>query len=222
MVTTRFKRSIKAKAASRRALIAEFMLKGCTSTNMLVAALADNGVQASAATVAKDVGLVLRDWRASSIRDLGLARMAECEKISQVEREAWKAWELSKRDFKRTRKRKTVVYDQDDGSEGEEIQTDVEQRDGDPRFMQLILDCIKRRCALLGLDADQMAEGEDVGDRFGNTEIIVELATIVDRLRERSTAKETGTPGDVPLLPPAPDGGCWIESRPLASQPPPE
>jgi hypothetical protein len=49
-----------------------------------------------------------------------------------------------------------------------------EARDGDPRFLSILLDCVRRRSALLGLDAPKRLEVEE-GVRLELVEEIVEV-----------------------------------------------
>ena len=73
-------------------------------------------------------------------------RMAiELARIDRVEREAWLAYE--RKIGAKQRKKMSVKAGNKDG---EVVMWDEA---GDPRFLKIVLDCIDRRSALLGLDA---------------------------------------------------------------------
>jgi hypothetical protein len=219
-------RSARARVASRRALLAHLMLTGTNVATELQTKLEEMGFQISLNTVHTDIRHVFEAWKTSAIHDMGAARAMECEKISRVEAEAWAGWERSKRDMTRTRRRKVISYeglDSEDASgvECEEVHTDTLLRDGDPRFLAVIDNCIKRRCALLGLDADMLGGNDDDGGA-GDTSALVALAALVERLRTRRDTTGPGAAGDVSAVPTVIDGGRWIESRPVASESSPE
>ena len=71
----------------------------------------------------------------------------ELDRIDVVERNAWEGWENSKRDTVKT-------------GPGKYSETEVTttSNSGNPRFLEIVIKCIERRCRLLGIDAPIQAE----------------------------------------------------------------
>jgi hypothetical protein len=109
----------------------------------------------TARTICRDIQDLLKRWRESAAIEIGLAKGVELERLNRLEREAWQAWERSK---KTATKRIREVR----GGEGPftRIQVQRDERDGDPRYLQLVQGCIDRRCAILGLNESALAELE--------------------------------------------------------------
>lgn len=93
-------------------------------------------------------------WKADSLRDFDAAKAKELQKIDYAESQFWEAWELSKNGFKSSTERslfhrrgkKKKLHERLEGS------VTKEESCGDPRFIFGVLDCIKQRRELLGLD----------------------------------------------------------------------
>lgn len=106
------------------------------------------------ATVSRDLATIRAQWLASAIRDFDAAKAQELAKIDEVERAAWSAWEKSTKD-------KEVAVQETDGTVDTETRKPKlkkatlrkEGQSGNPAFLNTILTCIERRCAILGLDA---------------------------------------------------------------------
>lgn len=75
--------------------------------------------------VGYDLKAIQKRWREDTSRDLDADKIRELAKLDELERTYWKAWE--------------------DSSMG--------NRQGHPAFLRGVLDCVDRRCKLLGLDA---------------------------------------------------------------------
>jgi len=111
--------------------------------------------------VSYDLAAVRRDWLQSAVRDFDQAKAEQLGKIDGLEREAWDAWERSKR-FKVTAitgtEEKTVAKTSDNSPAAPaETKTKEETRKtdqaGDPRFLDRVAWCISERCRILGLYA---------------------------------------------------------------------
>jgi hypothetical protein len=79
---------------------------------------------------------------------------ATLDSLAEVEREAWAAWERSKRPAVERRR------ERGSGPEGpiRKVQRTTRYQIGDPSFLNLILGCQTQRRALLGLDAPTKAQ----------------------------------------------------------------
>ncbi len=161
----------------RRQRVADLYLKGLTQ----VAISAEVGV--GQPTVCSDLKRIQAEWRASAIRDFDLAREIEVQKIDRVEREAWAAWE-------RSQKPDQSATTTDDPN-NRRTRRHIRNRNGDPRYLDVVHKCIAARRQLLGLDAPTRMEidsdGPTVAERSDR------ILAIALALRERAGAQAAGT-----------------------------
>lgn len=146
---------IEAAIASRRRDVAKFYLRGWAQQDIAAKLEVDR------TTVYRDLCAIHAEWREHRIADMDQLKAAELERIASLEREAWEAWERSK----------MPVEDRRVGrSSGQQGSRDyVEQRTlggcGNPKFLAVAMQCVERRCRLLGLDAPQkIAPTDPSGD----------------------------------------------------------
>lgn len=125
-------------------------------------------------TVWRDLEHIRQEWRASSIRDFDSHIAAELAKIDLVEYEATAAWERSQRNAVTRTQGKSVM--------GEVDVTKTTGQAGEPRFLAIILDCVGRRCKLLGLDEDRPPDDDksDTGSQSDRSKVIAFLSRIAD------------------------------------------
>lgn len=112
--------------------------------------------------ISLDLKAIRAAWLASAIRDFDAAKAQELAKIDEVERAAWEGWKRS------AETKEVAVQEQYDDpvvsrdDKGKAIVTtktrkharlQKEGQSGSPAFLNVILTCIERRCAILGLDA---------------------------------------------------------------------
>lgn len=105
--------------------------------------------QLSMSSIARDLNLVRDHWLSSMVRDFDQAKAVELAKLDNLEREAWFAWEWSKTE-KKTRTIKATGPRH--GLQNVEKTEKTEESIGDPRYMQVILQCIEKRVKILGLE----------------------------------------------------------------------
>ncbi len=136
------------EAEKQREQISALYLKGRTQYS-----IADE-LQISRAMVAYDLKVIQDRWHKSTTMNLDDAKARELAKIDKLEATYWEAWERSceMREATMTEQRKT-----DDGSETK-ASLRHENRDGNPAFLAGVMQCIERRCRLLGIDAPVKAE----------------------------------------------------------------
>jgi hypothetical protein len=85
----------------------------------------------------------------------------ELAKLDNLEREAWEAWHHSRQPTTTTEVRAQSRGPNGGGADVELHRTTrTEQGYGDPRYLELVLRCIDRRCRLLGLDAPARGQPE--------------------------------------------------------------
>lgn len=101
--------------------------------------------------VTHDIRALLKRWQATQLLNIGDVKARELERIDRVEEELWKAWDRSKKRAARSVTRRLVGED----TSG---QVRIDEDSGDPRYLDSILRCIEKRCAIFGLDAPVKTE----------------------------------------------------------------
>lgn len=96
------------------------------------------------ATISRDLRVIHDEWLAQTSIDRAAWIAQEVGRIDEIEREAWLAWKRSQEDAvaRRARLRAGV---------GESEETRKGQA-GDARFLQVVLNCVERRCKILGVE----------------------------------------------------------------------
>lgn len=109
-------------------------------------------------TVHKDVNCLLEEWRSTRIENIDHSVQLELERIDEVIKEAWQAWEKSKNDYerKKAKQQRIPMAEGEDGEGGSELIRMEQQREevicyGDPRYLDIIHKNACERRKLLGL-----------------------------------------------------------------------
>lgn len=134
----------KTERVQHRALIAELLLKNWTQ------AAIGQYLEISQSQVSRELRRIKEDWKKESERDFELSIQQELKRLELIERTYWEAWEKSLQPKESTSSEK----------KGSELKVGKrsEQRAGNPAFLKGVMDCIDRRCKLLGLDAPIKSE----------------------------------------------------------------
>ena len=119
--------------------------------------------------IAYDLKVIQKRWIKESKASIEQYRLRELGKIDQIEREAWEAWNESKEEFNAKITKVSKVTK--DAKTGNIIPSTVdntnktEDRNGNPKYLEVIMKCIERRCKMLGIDAPEKHEhtGKDGG-----------------------------------------------------------
>ncbi len=159
----------KSSRAVRQAHLARVATLYCQGVpNGQIAELTDR----TASAITYDVNALLKKWQAEQIEGIDKIKVEQLAKIDVVEADAWDAWKQSRGvHVKRTRKTKSTELTQAARDDAEEFRIKIpveevertrqkEKLAGDPRFLAIVLDCIKRRCDILGLDAPKQIDGD--------------------------------------------------------------
>jgi hypothetical protein len=109
-------------------------------------------------TVHKDIKALIEEWRETRALEIGQAKIAELERINEVERTAWDAWEKSIL-MKTTTEKNSGGSNQSGGYNNEEKTVRVEETAGNPAFLRIVMDCVDKRCEILGLNSPLKLEG---------------------------------------------------------------
>ncbi len=104
----------------------------------------------SIGTIANDVEALRAKWHDQAWRTYDAHVDEMLARIETVETEAWAAWERSKSQ-QGTTATKIVREGNADAPSREEASDRRQDRDGDPRFLTIILECQDRRARILGL-----------------------------------------------------------------------
>ena len=107
-------------------------------------------------TISLDLKGIRRRWQKAVLEDFAQAQAEELQKIEQLEREAWTAWESSQKPAQ-----SAVVV----GDDKKKSRKTVKNQHGNPRFLQVVHDCIRSRRAILGLDAPRKLAATDAEGR---------------------------------------------------------
>jgi len=124
--------------------------------------------------VGYDLRIIQKRWIKETILNLDQHRIKELGKIDQLEREAWDAWEKSKDESNvKITYAKGLTQDKEGKLTSSSLDktNKVEDGNGNPKYLEIVLKCIERRCKMLGIDAP--AKVEHSGD--GKNPIIIKL-----------------------------------------------
>jgi hypothetical protein len=160
----------------RREQVADLYLQG--KTQMEISEVVGVGQP----TVSSDLKRIQAQWRESSVRDFDLARELELRKIDRIEREAWAAWERSKKPAQSATT--------SDEPNQRRTRRHVKNQYGDPRFLEQVHKCVSARRALLGLDAPVRTEIET--NEFSSLERRDRIVTVLAAIRDRRGTQVLG------------------------------
>lgn len=119
-------------------------------------------------TISLDLKAIQAEWLAQAVLDRGEWTARELAKIDHVETAAWGAWSksLENAEVLKARMRRH-------GEHAEEATEKTSKgQAGDPRFLDLVLKCVARRCELLALNATSGFQSKDENSRIVERVII--------------------------------------------------
>jgi hypothetical protein len=140
----------KTEIINRRQQVAEKYLRGAYMSQIAQ----DMGVDT--ATISRDLATLRKEWLERSIGMIDQRKAAELAKLDQLEMTYWQAWERSRQDAETVTQEKLGAIKDGDGKIVGTRVKEIKKREGqtgDPRFLDGVISCIKRRCDILGLDA---------------------------------------------------------------------
>jgi hypothetical protein len=94
-------------------------------------------------TVSRDLAEIRKAWLEEAVKDVSEVKAKELARIDAAEEQAWRAWMKSQEDAHTLRSRTR-------GTDDETVKVSKGQA-GDPRFLELILKCVQKRCEILGI-----------------------------------------------------------------------
>lgn len=113
-----------------------------------------------------DLKSIQKDWLKNTAILLDEFKVKELAKLDQLEREAWEAW---RRSIGKIETKTIIAKGLKQNEEGKissnliDQNTRVEEKIGDPRFLDIVIRCVEKRCKLLGLDMPTKLAGVDGG-----------------------------------------------------------
>ena len=134
-------------------IIAQLYKRGYSYREIREEVMARLDLQAySLQTVHKDVNRLLAEWRETRIENFDHAVQLELERIDEVIKEAWAAWDKSKTDYERKKAKQQGVTVKMEQQKEEVICY------GDPRYLEVIHKNLTERRKLLGLYSPEKKE----------------------------------------------------------------
>lgn len=143
-------------------------------------------------TVHCDVQRLLAEWRATRVKNTDLNVQLELQRIDELIKEAWAAWDKSKQDYERKRARQIGVplSEEDGGINTLRVEQSAENVNscGDPRYLDIIHKLLIERRKLLGLYSPERKEitGAD-GKALNTAPFVVEIIDRADQIRPKET-----------------------------------
>ena len=140
-------------------------------------------------TVHKDVNRLLGEWRKTRIENIDYALQLELQRIDDLIKEAWEAWDKSKTDYERKKAKQHGVPNVGEENKERSILTvKMEQQSeevicyGDPRYLEIIHKLLIERRKLLGLYAP---EKRDIQGGLTFTSFLIESG-MLDETEQQS------------------------------------
>lgn len=119
-------------------------------------------------TVWMDIKSVLDEWRKNNYNDIDAYIHIELKKLDKIENELWEAWDKSKSISKRT-KIKGGILDGNHIKGGEIESRQLDDNNGDPRYLELLLKVQERRARLLGYERPVKVDVYNANHKEENT-----------------------------------------------------
>ena len=142
--------------------------------------------------ISNDLKLIQNRWREETAFNLDEAKGKELARLDALEREYWAAWERSKNE--RTKKRQETDGKAKDGKPNvKKLSIQMEQRDGNPAFLDGVRNCIADRRKLLGLDAPTKSELTGANGGALTVRIIYDDTDIDPDATQATTLATTGS-----------------------------
>jgi len=143
----------------------------------------------SQAAIHHDIGTILDRWRKTACEGIEAHKARELARLAEAERNAWHQFQRSQRDRVRRVKETTSGVDGTNTKKS----TMREEQCGDPRYLDIVLRCIEKRCKILGVDAPtKIAPTDPSGENPYNAMRdgqLVELAAMVTAIHAERKAE---------------------------------
>jgi hypothetical protein len=185
------------RIAARRADVAHLYCQGWTQSRIA----AKHGVSQNMISV--DLAYIRRQWRATMTERYDALLDEQLGKVDACEREAWDAWERSKQNAKRKTTKGKAVRGPDGRylpPDAPQVETVTEGQCGDPRYLTIVLQCVERRCKMIGAEAPPPIPPEQLNDEQVLTRIIGHLRAHVAQRPALPPLVVEGTEGQAAIV----------------------
>ena len=162
----------------RRRQVSDLYLKGRTQVQIA------EKLGVSQATISNDIKAMLKRWREDQNADMEELVLKRFQQLELVRREAWDAWEQSRKPTETTR----VTQ----GERGRKAEKTVRQQHGDPRYLQILQSTNQEIAKLLHLD-EWFREKRKESQKWADGKVPPEFWDIYYTLTDSDAAKSRAT-----------------------------
>ena len=157
--------------------IASMCIKGFSYTKISEYISSQRGYALSRAQICLDAKKAVARWREQANESIDTIKARDLAKLDAIEAAAWQAWDRSVAKSERTTEEKISTPDEDENPKLEAPLKRLARhrksrltinRDGDPRFLQVIFDCIRQRGIITGYAKPELPTGGE--ERIDNGE----------------------------------------------------
>jgi len=149
----------------------------------------------SQSTISRELKLLQGEWKQERVYDINEAKARELAKLDNLELEYWEAWKRSQKN--------SITNIDSTGPLGRTKTMKDENQFGDSRFLDGVMDCIKQRCAILGVEAPKKISSDPQANinidwdelspdqilRIRNGEDIASIKSEIDEQHNKSAKK---------------------------------
>jgi len=136
-------------------IVAPMYLRGKTHTEICEALNKVRPYKLSRSQITLDIKELNRRWQKQCNEAVTAVKARQLAVIDEVERAAWEAFERSLQASQRTTQESEAepVEGKPDLQKKKRARVQRENRDGDPRWLDIVMRCVERRCKIIGVDA---------------------------------------------------------------------
>jgi hypothetical protein len=184
---------------SRRSKVADLLLRG---TRCQLEICRQLGMEPSQRrTIGRDIAALNEEWKQQAAVSFDEFKGKELARLDMIETAAWKGWERSLLDDEMREAMKE--------GDKERSRKSVRGQAGDPRFLNIALQCVRERREILGLkkpeSTDEQAEDREVAN------LLLEAQKELDAFQRRNgTAPGDGTDETPAMDPPSGSPGDGV------------
>lgn len=148
----------------RRNLVARFYLRGISQADIARTLSNFSKHDVTPMTVSRDLKVIREKWRAEANSSYADHKAIQLKKLDEVEAAAWQGWEASKGETTIGTMLPTPPAPGGAPTPATPVKPGFMKKKsgaGNPRFLEVALNCVDKRCKILGLYADEPNSPED-------------------------------------------------------------
>ena|SRR3990167_1808225 len=116
-------------------------------------------------SITRDIRIIQEEWVRTSVQSIDKVKARALATLDEMEREAWERSKKSKIKKKAQTRTTAAGADGKAGPSSQAAERWEEDQNGDPRWMDILLKIVDRRCKILGIDAPVEVKWRDITDR---------------------------------------------------------